>query len=155
MTEPDPGTVADRLELSVAASDAAIELAHDLVAQLWVAHPHVPASVQARFETALIEIVANIVEHAYAADANAGPVDPDLERRVLIVLAVTPQAVLGRLSDNGLPAQIDLSTVNMPDDDLESGRGLAMAIASLTDLSFSRDAGRNVWNLRCDLSPSG
>ena len=55
------------------------------------------------------------------------------------------------LSDNGCPAELDLSRVTMPDEESESGRGLAMAMSALAELAFAHEEGRNVWDLRCEL----
>ena len=38
----------------------------------------------------------------------------------------------------------------MPDDDAETGRGLAMALATLDHLGYEQVEGRNLWELRCD-----
>lgn len=143
--------VGDRLELSVPADESAIELTHELVTRLWVRHEHVPDDLRMRFEMGLIEILANVVEHAFAVDGPPNPLSIAEGRRVLVTLAATPVSVRARLSDNGFPAQIDLSDIAMPDEESESGRGLAMALASLSDLAFTRDTGRNIWDLRCDL----
>ena len=44
---------------------------------------------------------------------------------------------------------IDLSSVAMPDELAESGRGLALAMAAVDDLSYEREGGRNLWRLTC------
>ena len=48
---------------------------------------------------------------------------------------------------------VDLSEVTLPDPDAESGRGLALALASLDHLEHRRDRGRNVWVLHCTREP--
>ena len=45
------------------------------------------------------------------------------------------------------PALLDLRHVEMPDEDAESGRGLAIALATLDELTHERDGG-NTWRLR-------
>jgi serine/threonine-protein kinase RsbW len=136
----------DRIELSVPARPASLDLVHTAVAQLWDGHDSIGPVDRIRFETAVVEIFANIVEHAFRTD----PALPDeLTRRLRLSLAVTDELVTARFSDNGLPAELDLSTITLPDDDADSGRGLAMAVAALDDLQYERVAGRNHWSLVC------
>ncbi|GAB2860597.1 ATP-binding protein [Nocardioides pacificus] len=149
MTEPEQPEQPEqprpaRLQLSAPPDDALLERVHDLVEQLWEVHPHVPATDRARFETAVIEILGNIVEHAFALDG--GNVEA---RRFSVVLSVTDTEVVGVLRDNGIPAAIDLSAVTMPDFEAESGRGLALAVAALDDLTYERVEACNHWTLTC------
>ena len=150
--DPPLTEVGDRLELSAPADEATIELTHELLTRLWDRHTGVSVGIRARFELGLIEILTNVIEHSFAVD---GPPNPLLHvegRRVLITLGATDRSVRARLSDNGYPVHIDLSSATMPDEESESGRGLAMALETLSGLAFSRDEGRNIWELRCDLT---
>jgi len=94
------------------------------------------------FETAIVEIAANIVEHTQRVEGQSG-------RGYSLELAATDAEVTAIFTDNGKPADIDLSTVTMADIDEESGRGLALAIAALDSLDYRRVGGRNVWTLVC------
>src|ERR1700712_782081 len=94
------------------------------------------------FETAVVEIAANIVEHTNRAEGTSG-------RRYQLELQADATIVTAVFTDNGMPADIDLSTVTMADTDEESGRGLALAIAALDSLDYRRVDGRNVWTLVC------
>jgi serine/threonine-protein kinase RsbW len=142
MSEPTGRPVA-RLELP--ADPEALDTAHDALDAAWSEHPEVGAGEQLRFVTALMEILGNVVEHAYAADAHAD------ERRLLVEIDGDGDGGLhGRIEDNGQPAALDLSDVVMPDADAETGRGLALAIAALDDLAYERVGSRNVWTLRCE-----
>jgi serine/threonine-protein kinase RsbW len=100
--------------------------------------------VRLRFglETALAEIAANIVEHTRRTDQETG-------RRYTVDLDVTERELVAVLTDNGLPADVDLAAVTMADVDEESGRGLALAIAALDRLEHRHEGGRNVWTLAC------
>ncbi|WP_206051493.1 ATP-binding protein [Nocardioides ferulae] len=151
--EPDAGPAADiasmegRLELSAPADPETMELVHALLESLWVAHPDVLDVDRFRFETAVIEILANIVEHAYQLEPVDGERSP---RRFEIGVAANADCLVATLGDNGLPMALDLSDVAMPEDDLaESGRGLALAVAALDDLHYERVGGRNQWTLLC------
>ncbi|MBS42027.1 MAG: anti-sigma regulatory factor [Nocardioides sp.] len=136
---PDPR----ELDLDLAAVPESVDAAQEALAALWDQVPDLESGVQLRFELALVEILANIVEHAYEADT-----EPHV-RRLAMRVTVSDEALVGELSDNGQPASLDLSDVSLPDDLAESGRGLAMASSALDRLDYSRDDGRNRWHLEC------
>lgn len=94
------------------------------------------------FETAVVEIATNIVEHTHRAEGTAG-------RGYSLELDGDDAVVTAVFTDNGMPADIDLSTVTMADIEEESGRGLALAIAALDSLDYRHVGGRNIWTLVC------
>lgn len=144
MTEADE----NRIHLSVPARPESIELVHPALEQLWSTHGEVPLRDRVRFETAVIEIFANVVEHAFRAD---GDHTLDDGRRLDLTLCTDRDEVEAIFTDNGQPVELDLSEVTMPTDLVESGRGLAMAIAALDHLSYERTGGCNRWRLACRL----
>lgn len=153
--EVDP----NRLELTAPAVAESLDLAHYLFEHLWAQHPEVSVLCRVRMETAALEIMGNIVEHAYTQDASsdsAAESEADTAdgsgagRRFRFTVAVRYPDVLVSFCDNGVPGSIDLSRVVMPDEDAESGRGLAMAIASVDEITYHNDGGRNYWSLRCE-----
>lgn len=129
-------------ELRCAGTPAFLDAVHDALTALWTAAPDVGDLDRMLFETALVEIVGNLVEHARTAAGE--PVDVGLE------LAVEPLRVCARLQDDGEwppPEATDVSGAALPDDELaEGGRGLAMA-AALAEVSHTRIAGGNVWTV--------
>lgn len=139
------GQVPGRLELSAPADPQMLELVHAVLEQLWTSHPDVSDGDRMRFEMAVIEILGNIVEHAYQLDA---PED-STARRFDISLGATETELTASFADNGMPMAIDLSGVTMPGEDAESGRGLALAAAVVDDMSYERVEGRNHWRLLC------
>ena len=138
MTEHD-----GRLDLSAPATPEMMGLVHAVLEQLWESHDDVAATDRVRFEMAVIEILGNIVEHAYEIDSAAG------SRRFDVSVAATETELVASFGDNGQPMSIDLSDVAMPDELAESGRGLALATAAVDDLSYERAGGRNLWRLTC------
>lgn len=104
--------------------------------QTWAAHPEIPSAICTQMTIATGEIGANIVEHA----AQGRPVPFRMEVRVL------PGEVHVWFTDGGIPMQVDLNSVSLPDDLAERGRGLALAKAALSDLSYGRDT-VNRWKL--------
>jgi len=133
-----------RLELSAPATPEMLDLVHAVLEQLWAGHADVAPSDRVRFETAVIEILGNIVEHAYELDAPAAG-----DRRFDISLTASSTELVASFGDDGVPMSIDLSAVAMPDELAESGRGLALAMAAVDDLTYAREGGRNLWRLTC------
>lgn len=158
MTDPhdpplgDLDAVADRLSLTATADDTCIDLGHELIERLWSRHPEVTGSVRLRFETAVIEILANVVEHAFGPPAPEPVLDDGTAalRELTLTVGVESARVHAVLSDNGNPPTVDLSEVSLPDEDAVSGRGLAMAELVTSALSVHRIGDHNVWRLRCD-----
>jgi len=135
------------LERVLPTTPDALDLAHEQLEELWAADPGVSPADRMRFELAVIEILGNIVEHAWRADEG----HPSA-RRLSLELILTRDRLEAVLGDNGIPASIDLSAATMPDEDAESGRGLALTLAAVDALDYARDGGRNVWRIRCDRS---
>lgn len=110
-----------------------IELALE---KTWSAYPHVPTTVRMHMGIAVGEIGANIVEHAARGDSVW----------IWMDIEVHPGLVRVAFTDNGVPAQVDLESVVLPDDMAERGRGLALALTCLGNLSYSR-TDVNHWTL--------
>ena len=136
--------VADRSSLMARADPEVLEVVHALLGQLWHAHPDISDTDRMLFETAVVEVLGNIIEHAYQLDSatpSAGA------RRFQLVMGVTPGKVIAAFGDNGEPAELDLSGAAMPGELAESGRGLPLAKAALDELTYDRVEGRNLWTL--------
>lgn len=139
--------LAGRLELHAPADPEILDLVHALLEHLFTHHPGIADDDRVRFEMAVIEVLGNIVEHAFAHDAVLEGVDPAEERRFDICLGADEESLLASLSDNGRPTALDLGSVVMPDEMAESGRGIALAVAALDSLDYERVEGRNHWCL--------
>lgn len=133
------------VSVTASATPEVVDLVLDELDLLWERAQDVAPDDRRRFETGLVEILGNIVEHAFRLDAGAAD-----GRALSVEVDVTPEALSAVLGDNGRPADLDLSAVTMPGADAESGRGLALALASLDHLEHERVDGRNRWTLRCD-----
>jgi len=139
----------DRVVLSARAEPEVMDLVHALLEHLFARAPQLDDVTRVKFEMSVIEILGNIVEHAYAHDSRLPAVDPSEVRRFEIQLLATDRDLIAVLSDNGLPVSLDLADVTMPDELAESGRGLALARAALDTLHYERIEGRNLWCLAC------
>ena len=137
-----------RLWVCATADPEVLDLVHTELERLWADAPDVSDRDRLRFEMGLVEIVGNVVEHAYRADSG------DPARQLRLEVTVSPTEVRGELGDNGQPVALDLGEVTMPGDEAESGRGLALALASLDRLTHERVDGRNRWTLVCERADS-
>lgn len=143
--EPMTSREPHRRVLVADARPEVVDAVHDLFVDLVDERGGAPTPVELiRLETAAVEVLANIVQHAARVDPPAGP-----PRQVRIEVCATPATVEARFRDDGRPAHIDLAAVTLPDDDAESGRGLAMALAAVDDLAYERVDGINHWSLTC------
>lgn len=130
MTLPEPYL------LETTAGPGTLDQVQAVVEQAWASHAHVPSRVRMEVGIAVAEIAANIVEHA----AQGRPIRIRMELRVL------PGDVMVEFTDEGITAQVDLSSVRLPDDMAERGRGLALASTALSKLEYRRD-NLNHWTL--------
>lgn len=129
----------DAYELSGLAVPDDLEQLHDLLERAAAEHPHVPASDVMMFETAVMELANNVVEHGR----------PVGEVRWTFRLEVQEAALSACLSDSGEEyAAWDPQTPHaMPGEMAESGRGLPLASAVLDEIGYERTADANVWKL--------
>lgn len=124
-------------ELCCAARPECLDDVHRLLVQLWDAAPDVGGVDRIMVETAVVEIAANIVEHA----PDGWPVELTLR------VAVHTDRVEARFHDDGRPALIDPGAAVLPADLMaEHGRGLAVARAA-GKLTYCRRDGTNVWRI--------
>ena len=128
--------MAGSYQVSGRATDAGLTELHDLMDEVRSEHPELAGSELAMLETAVIEVAGNVVEHG----------TPPGGLRYEFDLELSGDGLRGRLTDDGdqvsLPAGDD-----DPDAMAESGRGLLLAQAVLTELRYERQGDRNVWYL--------
>lgn len=137
---------ADRQEvrLRLPVRESSVDRLHDGLDELWARAGELSGRERLRFETAVVEVFANVVQHAFRSDPDV----PAQDGRVLeVALSASFGELEARFTDNGRPAELDLSSATLPDPDSETGRGLAMALAAVDDLTYARSGGRNHWRL--------
>jgi serine/threonine-protein kinase RsbW len=119
-----------------------LDALHDLLERVGSEHPEVAPSDLMLFETAVIEVAGNVVEHGR----------PPGEVRWTFRLGVHPDRLEGRLSDGGAEYPGGTWGTEMPDAMEEDGRGLALATAVLDSLAYERTAEANHWTMvrRCE-----
>jgi serine/threonine-protein kinase RsbW len=114
-----------------------LNLLHDLLEQVGGEHPELNASDLMLFETAVIEVAGNVVEHG----------KPPGEVRWTFRLAVRADRLEGTLSDSGEEYPGGAWGTDMPDTMEEDGRGLALATAVLDSLIYERAGDVNEWTM--------
>jgi serine/threonine-protein kinase RsbW len=114
-----------------------LDLLHDLLEQVGGEHPELTASDLMLFETAVIEVAGNVVEHG----------KPPGEVSWTFRLAVRPDRLEGTLSDSGEEYPGGAWGTDMPDTMEEDGRGLALATAVLDSLVYERAGDVNEWTM--------
>lgn len=114
------------------------ELSHvsDLLERAGAEHPEVDATDLMLFETAVVEIANNVVEHG----------EPRGGVRWRLTLRVSDEEIVADLVDSGAAFTVDLDAA-MPGVDAESGRGLALAEAVLDVVELRRAGAANHWHL--------
>ncbi len=123
--------------LDAAAGPDALSRVHGLIAALWADAPDVSDADRIGFETAVIEIAANILEHACAG----------IRVDMRLVISAHADRVEARFTDTGRPSLVDLAATAMPGELAEDGRGLALAQAAVDELSYERDGAVNRWRI--------
>jgi serine/threonine-protein kinase RsbW len=115
-----------------------VDAVHELVAGLWDDRPDVGALDRMAFETALVELASNVIEHA----------DDGQGVTCTVSVTVDDGVMSARLRDGSEPGDFRLSPREMPGVDAESGRGLAMVQMLCDELTYERVDGENVWSVR-------
>jgi serine/threonine-protein kinase RsbW len=111
---------------------------HDLLDRLWSAEEAVSADDRMRFETALIELATNVVQHA----------DPGTGVAWTVRVACDGGSLTGELVDTAPATEFDSTAEReMPAELAEDGRGLAFVRLLVDSATFaSTDAG-NTWRI--------
>jgi serine/threonine-protein kinase RsbW len=124
----------DTLLFSAPPSD--VDAVHDFLHGVWRDDPGIDETDRMAFETALIELASNVIQHA------------DAEGVTCVLSVKTEDGHLrAQLSDTAEAGGVRLVGVEMPDDLAESGRGIAFIQLLVDDLSYERVDGRNVWSI--------
>ena len=124
-------------ELHACAGPDFLEEVHCFLERVWATSPDVSGIDRMMFETAVIEIAANIIEHG---SPGAGP-------QCELTIEVYPDRLDAHFSDDGIIALVNVDTAAMPDALAEGGRGLAIAKAALDGLTYERRNNTNFWTL--------
>jgi serine/threonine-protein kinase RsbW len=115
-----------------------LNLLHDLLDLVGREHPEIDSADLMLFETAVIEVAGNVVEHG----------KPQGNVAWTFQLEVQDDRLEARLSDSGEEYPGGTWGTTMPADPMqEDGRGLALATAVLDALSYERRGTVNHWRM--------
>jgi serine/threonine-protein kinase RsbW len=115
-----------------------LSLLHDLLERVGTEHPGLDGGDLMLFETAVIEVAGNVVEHGRPSGRVAWT----------FRLSVLPDRLEATLSDSGEEYPGGTWGTAMPQDPMrEDGRGLALATAVLDDLGYERADDGNHWTM--------
>jgi serine/threonine-protein kinase RsbW len=131
-----PPVAGDHTLTGLAVPEGLDEL-HDLLEQVGAQHPDVSSADLMLFQTAVIEIAGNVVEHG----------QPPGGVHWTFSIDVLTDRIEATLADDGKPFEDTraLADAEMPDTEAEDGRGFALASQVLDELSYERRGGANVW----------
>lgn len=141
-----PGSIT--IEEQFPARPESLAALHTFLAGFWLEVEHArptPADTvwKLQFDTALVEVVTNVIAHGH----DAAPCDAVVH----LDLCVHNDRVEAHIRDRGVPFPGTLDQPDataMPDLDAERGRGLPIAQAALDSITYSRDdTGENCWLL--------
>ena len=133
-----PAWMLNNPEIRVMHATSGPELPEDIhlaLEEAWLDHDEVPENVRMGLSIAAPEVGNNILEHA----------GHGRDLRIRMDLRVLEDEVRIEFTDDGLPANVNLAAIRMPEPMAESGRGLALAQAFLSELSYCRDVKGNYW----------
>lgn len=121
----------------------AIDAVHSQLDALWDDASFVPEIDRMTFATAVVEAASNVVQHA--VPESAVPVELGVD------IWIREASLRAKVSAFGAadPA-LGNADPEMPDEEAESGRGLALIRALVTTVTFLRQDGTNTWVLSRD-----
>ena len=117
---------------------------HRFLETVWDAEPTLSAEDRMALELALVELASNVIENG--ADGHGVVCSLQLD--------VGPDSVRARLTDDGVPVEVDPAAATLPDALAESGRGLALVQMVVDDLRYERVADQNRWTVRRGRHPA-
>jgi serine/threonine-protein kinase RsbW len=114
-----------------------LAVVHELLQAFWTDLPGLQPLDRFAFETALVELAGNVVEHA----------DDGQGVTCTIRLTAEGSSLEALLQDTGRAADVELTERLMPDPLAERGRGLALIQRLVDDLDYERDGSVNRWHM--------
>lgn len=130
-----PEAVEHSLSMSTPPDD--LDTVHRMLEDVWSGSAEIPLLDRFAFETAVAELAANVMRHA----------DDGTGVTCHLAVLVYPDRIEATLTDSGVPGNVQLVGRAMPDEDAESGRGIALIQALVDDLGYARADGLNRWHI--------
>lgn len=115
-----------------------LNVVHAFIEGVWSQYPDLDTMDKLRFETALIELAANVIQHA--DDGNGIVAD--------ISITIDATYIRGHISDSSPAVKVELALREMPDEFDESGRGIAFIQKLVDVLHYERRENENLWMIQ-------
>jgi serine/threonine-protein kinase RsbW len=112
-----------------------LDTVHDYIQRVWTEHPDLDDMDKLMFETALVELAANIIQHANGGRGVEGTLS----------IAVTEERIRCEITDSSGASNVALAAREMPDEAAESGRGIAFIQRLVDVLHYERRNATNMW----------
>ncbi len=114
-----------------------INSVHSMLETVWKSTSNISVADQIRFETALIELVSNVIQHA---DSGSGV-------SCTLSIEIFTNRIKAVLRDTGEPGNVQLIGRTMPENHAESGRGIPLIQALVNKFSYEREGNLNLWRM--------
>jgi serine/threonine-protein kinase RsbW len=112
-----------------------LDTVQDYIQSVWSTTPGVDEMDKLKFETALVELAANIISHANGGRGVEGNLS----------ITIDDDRIRGLITDSSGASNVELGHREMPDELAESGRGIAFIQRLVDVLHYERRDGENLW----------
>jgi serine/threonine-protein kinase RsbW len=112
-----------------------LDTVQDYIQRVWSSEPGLDAMDKLKFETALVELAANIIGHSNSGRGVEGNLS----------ITIDDERIRALITDSSSPNSVDLGPRAMPDELAESGRGIAFIQRLVDVLHYERRGGENHW----------
>jgi serine/threonine-protein kinase RsbW len=110
---------------------------HDFLEAVLETAPDIDELDRMAFETALVELAGNVIQHADGGGGTA----------CVLTVTVDGGRLRAELTDSAEAGHVRLLGRRMPDELDESGRGIPFIQALVDTLEYRRDGEHNVWTI--------
>ena len=128
-------TVSESAPLALHSPPDDVDTVQDYIQRVWSESPELDSMDKLKFETALVELAANIIKHSN----DGGGVEGSLS------ITIHPDRIRCDITDTSEASNIALDTRQMPGEFAESGRGIAFIQRLVDVLHYERRGGENLW----------
>lgn len=117
------------------APPASVAEVHQFLTEIWHQNPDLRSRDRNSVETAIIELVSNIIVYAVAIEGV----------RFKIVVDVDAEEIRTTITDNGDLADLEIDEYIMPDEFSERGRGIPLIRALVDEFTYENVNSVNSW----------
>lgn len=138
------GEPGDTSSITLTSPDGGLEDVHSQLEKVWEQAPYVEFVDRISFETALIELVSNVFQHT---DSGTSP-------SCTLTIQTFPDRIECSVVDLGLPKHVQLTGLKMPEESAESGRGILLIQALVSEFRYTREGDHNRWHIVKKILPT-